>query len=123
MSSRHLVIAGFGIMYSYKQFFKAFPHLDRDGDEPAADIEELYERAAGKPISIIADGMNGQYVFVGRIMKIEDVEDGESLNRYALLDRQTVLTDPTFVEAFTRLGIDAKEMVEQGRHYAFSHFC
>lgn len=114
MSTREVIIVGFGIMVPTEEAQKLWPELE-DCTHPLEEWRKSDER----PLSII--GGKEDYYFVGKVFAYADLYNSDSLLLGELPKLGEVLMDDEFVEAYVKLGIDPGQMVNEGSFYANTH--
>lgn len=111
MSTREVIIVGFGLTFSVEEAHKRWPELE-DANHPL----EGWRDCNNRPIAIIG-GSERDY-FVGKVFAYADLYNGESLIQGKLPTMVEVVMDEEFVAGYIDLGIDPEQMVNEGRHYA-----
>lgn len=114
MSTREVIIVGFGIMVPTEEAQKRWPELE-DCTHPLEEWRKSDER----PLSII--GGKEDYYFVGKVFAYADLYNSDSLLFGSMPMLHEIIMDEKFVEAYVQFGIEPEQMVNEGRYYANTH--
>lgn len=114
MSTREVIIVGFGLTFSAEEAHKRWPELE-DCNHPMQGWVNSHKQ----PIVIVGNGESDY--FVGKVFKYADLYNSDSLILGKLPSIGEVVMDENFVAGYIELGIDPEQMINEGRYYANTH--